>query len=130
MLRSIRWRLVMGTMLLTLLTVSTVGVVALLLMQRYLVEQERAYLSANAEAIAKQAAEYMSPVQFAPPLQQLAHTAAFLSDVNVRIVDDAQMPLADSGAILSDTTTLAIEAAPIYFRVGVPSPQEVPSEMM
>jgi hypothetical protein len=34
MMRSIRWRIVMGTMLLTLLTVCAVGVVAVLLMQR------------------------------------------------------------------------------------------------
>src|ERR1044072_6293273 len=96
MTRSIGWRIVLGTMLLSLMTVSAVGVVALLLMQRYMVQQERAYLAANAEAIAQQAAPFMTPIQLAPPLQQLAQTAAFLGDVNVRIVDKGHIALADS----------------------------------
>lgn len=96
MLRSIRLRLVMATVLLTLLTVSAVGVVALLLMQRYMVQQQQAYLTANAEAIARQAAQFMMPSQVSPPLQQLAQTAAFLSDTDVRIVDAERMALADS----------------------------------
>src|SRR5215212_9083174 len=99
MMSSIRWRIVMGTMLLTLLTVCAVGVVALLLMQRYMVQEERAYLSSNAHAISQQALPFMMPVQMAPPLQQFAQTAAFLGDVNVRIMDSSQMPLADSAVM-------------------------------
>jgi len=132
MMQSIRWRLVMGAMLLTLLTVSAVGVVALLLMQRYMVQQERAYLAANAQAIAQQAVTFMSPVHMSPvnmspmnmsslkaspPLQQLAQTAAFLGDVTVRIVDQTQMPLADSAVALPYSETVGLAAAPIYFRV-------------
>ena len=120
MLRSIRWRLVMGTMLLTLLTVGAVGVVALLLMQRYVVQQERAYLTANAESIARQAATFMSPIQAAPPLQQLAQTAAFLGDVTVRIVDDEQRPLADSSLTAPNSATAQLADAPLYFRIATP----------
>lgn len=147
MLQSIRWRLVMGAMLLTLLTVSAVGVVALLLMQRYMVQQERAYLAANAQAIAQQAGTFMSPVQMSPvnmspvdmfalkaspPLQQLAQTAAFLGDVTVRIVDQTQMPLADSAVALPYTETVGLAAAPIYFRVdplAYPPDATLPPEM-
>ena len=122
MLRSIRWRLVMGAVLLTLLTVSAVGVVALLLMQRYMVQQERAYLAANAQAIAQQAVSFMTPMQASPrqaspPLQQLAQTAAFLGDVTVRIVDSTQMPLADSAVAIPYTETVGMAASPIYFLV-------------
>jgi signal transduction histidine kinase len=118
MVRSIRMRLVLGTMLLSLLTVSAVGVVALLLMQRYMVQQERAYLTANAEAIAQQAAVFMRPVETGPLLQQLAQTAAFLSDVNVRILDDLQTPLADSSAYLPTSSTAALTMPPLYLRVA------------
>lgn len=121
MLRSIRWRLVVGTMLLTLLTVGAVGVVALLLVQRYVVQQERAYLTANAESIARQAATLMSPVHAAPPLQQLAQTAAFLGDVTVRIVDDEQRPLADSSLTAPDSATAQLADAPLYFRIVTPA---------
>ncbi len=122
--RSIRWRLVMGSVLLTLLTVSAVGVVALLLMQRYMVQQERAYLTANAQAIAQQAASFMTPVQISPPLQQLAQTAAFLGDVAVRIVDDTQMPLADSTVAIPYTDTVGLAAPPIYFRIAASPPAQ------
>ena len=125
MWRSIRWRLVMGAMLLTLLTVSAVGVVALLLMQRYMVQQERAYLTANAQAIAKQAVSFMTPVQVAPPLQQLAQTAAFLGDVTVRIVDNSQMALADSAVAFRYSATVGIATSPIYFRIAAPPPAQV-----
>src|SRR3954447_11649027 len=118
MTRSIRWRIVLGTMLLTLLTVCAVGVVALLLMQRYMVQEERSYLAANAEAIAQQAAPFMLPVQMAPPLQQLAQTAAFLGDVSVRIVDRSQAPLADSAVMSSYTDTVNIATSPVYFKVA------------
>lgn len=118
MLTSIRWRLVMGTMLLTLITVSAVGIVALLLMQRYMAQQERAYLAANAEAIAQQAASFMQPVTIAPPLQQLAQTASFLGDVTVRIVDSQKVPVADSTLTAAYPPEIGVAAAPIYFRVA------------
>jgi len=50
MFRSIRWRLVASYVLLTLLTVSLVGVLALSLMKRYAKEQAQDFLQANAEA--------------------------------------------------------------------------------
>lgn len=138
MLTSIRWRLVMGTMLLTLITVSAVGVVALLIMQRYMAQQEHAYLTANAEAIAQQAVTFMSPVQVAPPLQQLAQTAAFLGDVTVRIVDGAKMPLADSTLANPYAKAVGVAASPVYFRVAPYPPsqyeimpaQAMPDEVM
>jgi signal transduction histidine kinase len=83
-----------------------------------MVQQERSYLRANAEAIAQQAVPFMLPVQMAPPLQQLAQTAAFLGDVSVRIVDKAQMPVADSGATASLTDAVGTAASPVYFTVS------------
>jgi signal transduction histidine kinase len=96
MFRSIRWRLVLSYVLLTLLTVSLVGVLALSLMQRYVRKQETNYLAANAEAVARQALPLMSSVILQRELQELAQTSSFLSNARVRILDRNQRVLADS----------------------------------
>ena len=97
MFRSIRWRLVTSYVLLTLLTVSLVGVLALSLIKRYVEQQERDYLTANAEAVARQALPLMQPVVRWTDLQDLARTASFLGNVQVRLLDDQRRVLADSG---------------------------------
>jgi signal transduction histidine kinase len=83
--------------LLTLLTVSLVGVLALSLIRRYVVQQEREYLTANAEAVARQALPLVQPMVRQAELDELARTASFLGNVQVRILDQRQQVLADSG---------------------------------
>ena len=51
---SIRWRLVGSYVLITVLTVSLVGVLSLTLLSQYIGRQARAQLQSNAEAIARQ----------------------------------------------------------------------------
>ena len=97
MFRSIRWRLVASYVLLTLLTVSLVGVLALSLIKRYVEQQEQEYLTANAEAVARQALPLMQPVMRPSDLRELAHTASFLGNTQVRILDEHRRTLADSG---------------------------------
>ncbi|MDY7076640.1 MAG: HAMP domain-containing sensor histidine kinase [Chloroflexota bacterium] len=97
MFHSIRWRLVASYVLLTLLTVSLVGVLALSLIKQYVEQQEQDYLTANAEAVAHQALPLMQPAIQRPDLQELASTASFLGNIQVRILDDHQRVLADSG---------------------------------
>ncbi len=97
MFRSIRWRLVASYVILTLLTVSLVGVLALLLIERYVEQQEQEYLASNAEAVARQALPMMQPVAHQTDLHELARTAAFLGDAQVRILDEHRHVLADSG---------------------------------
>jgi len=97
MFRSIRWRLVASTIFLTLLTASLVGVLALSLIRRYVEQQEQDYLMANAEAVAHQALPLMEPTVRLTDLQELARTASFLGNVQVRILDDRRRVLADSG---------------------------------
>jgi signal transduction histidine kinase len=96
MLRSIRWRLVLSYVVLTLLTVSLVGILALSLIQQYVGRQETEVLSENAKAVARWAAPLMWPVMQQATLQELAHTAAFLGNARVRILDDRRGVLADS----------------------------------
>ncbi len=97
MFRSIRWRLVASYVILTLLTVSLVGVLALLLIERYVEQQEQEYLASNAQAVARQALPLMQPVAHQTDLHELARTAAFLGDAQVRILDEHHHVLADSG---------------------------------
>ena len=104
MFRSIRWRLVASYVLLTLLTVSLVGVLALSLLKRYVEGQEQQYLRANAETVARQALPMVQSAlrqahadEYAR-LRDLATTASFLGNVRVRILDERRQVLADSGS--------------------------------
>jgi signal transduction histidine kinase len=98
---SIRWRLVLSYVLLTVLTVSIVGAVALTLVQQNLEQRERDYLTANAKAVARQALPLMQAGIIRSvdhsSLQQLADMAAFLGNTQVRILDKAGNPIVDSG---------------------------------
>jgi len=98
MFRSIRWRLVASYVLLTLLTVSLVGVLALSLLKRYVEQQEQEYLRANAETVARQALPMIQPALRQADLRDLASTASFLGNVRVRILDERRQVLADSGS--------------------------------
>jgi signal transduction histidine kinase len=97
-LRSIRWRLVASYMLLTLLTAGLVGALALSLVKERVEQQEVEYLTANANAAARQAAYLISPTVHQNDLQRLAQTSAFLGNVRVRILSTDKSVLADSGA--------------------------------
>src|SRR5512146_471844 len=106
-LRSIRWRLVGSYVLLALLAVVVVGVVALALLRQSLVQQEKAALQANADAIAQQALTRLFPSTRGNNLSQLVETSAFLGNVRVRILDTSkQTVLADSGP--RDQATMAM----------------------
>jgi len=97
MLHSIRWRLVASFLLVTLLTVSLIGVMALSLIRQQVASQEVAYLQAHASAVARQAASLMEPMVNQTDLQELARTSAFLSNSRIRILDGRGNTLADSG---------------------------------
>ena len=95
---SIRWRLVVSYVFLTLLTIGVVGLLALTLVQRYASQQEEAYLAANASVVARRAAPYVWPQVRDHELSDLARTSAFWSDVQVRILDANGQVLADSNS--------------------------------
>lgn len=116
MLHSIRSRLVISYTVLVLLTVSGVGFLAFSLVRNYMRQGERDYLTANAQAVARQAEPLLSmlrptahesdreqagasPTLPPPPmLAELVETSALLGNVRVRIFDVAGRILADSGA--------------------------------
>jgi hypothetical protein len=73
MFHSIRWRLIASFTLLTLLTVTLLGVIVLTLMQRTLEREATAYLNANAQAVARQSQVLFQPALQRAVLAQLAH---------------------------------------------------------
>lgn len=97
MLRSIRWRLVASYVLITLLTVSLVGLLTLTLVRRHIRQQEMDYLTANAQTIARQALPLMQPVVQPVSLAELVQTSSFFVNAQVRILDSQQRVLVDSG---------------------------------
>jgi signal transduction histidine kinase len=123
MLGSIRWRLVLSFAFLTLLTVALVGVLALALVQRYVVQQETEQLTANAEAVARQALPVVRPVLRRRELQQLAETSAFLVNARVRILDGKRQVVADSGAD-AQTDEFALFFPPLEWQVGTGEPSK------
>ncbi len=84
-------------MLLTVLAVGLVAALALSLIRRHIEQQEINYLTANAQAVARQAAALTGARANTYALRQLAHTSAFAGNVRVRILDARQRVLADSG---------------------------------
>jgi signal transduction histidine kinase len=96
MFRSIRWRLVFSYVFLIILTLGMVGAAILRLVADYVERQEMEYLTANAEAVASQAASLLWPVVRQAELQELAQTSSLLGNAQVRILDGSQRVLADS----------------------------------
>jgi len=108
MFRSIRWRLVFSYVFLTLLTVGVVGVLALSLVKRYVGQQEVEQLTANAEAVARQAMPLMWPMARQRELNELAQTSAFLGNARVRILDGRRQVLADSKSSIEGESLMGI----------------------
>ncbi len=97
MRHSIRWRLVVSFVFVALLIVGLSGLLAIWGIGQYARNQEAQYLTVNAQVIANQAQPFLSPVVFPDKLQQLAQTAAFLSNANVRILDSQHKVIVDVG---------------------------------
>jgi len=93
---SIRGRLIAGFTLLTLLTVTLLGILVLSLMQQYVARQEIDYLEQNAIALARQSEHYFTTTVLPPALSSLARTASLLGNFQVRILDAEEVPLVDS----------------------------------
>ncbi len=111
---SIRWRLVASFTLLTLLTVSALGVLVLSAMQRYVTTQETGYLNQNAQAIAAQSVTLLA-ARTAPAaeLERMARTAAVLGNFRVKLLDAAAQTVVDSGPpFASRVIALPAVAAP------------------
>jgi signal transduction histidine kinase len=125
MFSSIRWRLTLSYVLLTLLTVSLIGVLGLSLLRQYIGQQEIEHLTANAEAVARQAAPLMWPVLRQNDLQDLAQTSAFLGNARVRILSANHQVLADySPSVQGDDFVWILP--PVAGRINIASEPSLP----
>jgi signal transduction histidine kinase len=94
---SIRWRLVASYVLITVLTVSLVGVLTLTLLSQYIRGHAQAQLQANAEAIAVQADALLRPYPRLDALYEMTRSLSFLSSFRILILDSDLNVVIDSG---------------------------------
>lgn len=97
MFHSIRWRLVASYVLLTLLSVTIVGVLTSEIVRSFTQQQEVKELRANAQNLAQQLLPLMWVNAPSQHIHSLTRAASFLGDVRVRILDRHERVLADSG---------------------------------
>lgn len=97
MFHSIRWRLIASYIFLALSTISLGGSLAIWSISQYAQRQEVNYLTVNSDSIAQQAALLIKSHAAPNQLTQLARTAAFFGNFQVRILDKNHQLLADSG---------------------------------
>jgi signal transduction histidine kinase len=119
MFHSIRPRLILSYMALTLLVVAVVGSVTYQIAEHYVEQREIASLRASAEAIAKQAQPYLWPVVQSTELDHLVQTASFLGDFHVRIYDKGEHLVVDSGT--PDSSHDIMFAIPFLAQESFPS---------
>lgn len=112
MFHSIRWKLTLSYVLLTLMTVSATGILALEIVRRYALKQELLALQANAGAISEQAIPYLASETPSPELHRLIQAASFLGDARVRILDRQGKVIADSGQPGSGDEVIIVLPAP------------------
>lgn len=108
-LRSLRWQLPFSYAAIALLAVLALGITLLGTLRRFYQEQEFAYLSGNAAAIANEIAPLLAAGDFAT-LQAEIVAYSFLTQARVQVLDGAgQTVLADSGELGSFTPALSVD---------------------
>ncbi len=100
MKHSIRWRLVISFVFVALVIVGVSGLMAIIGIGQYALAQEEQYLTFNAQAIANQAQQFMSPTIAQSQLKELAQTAAFFVNADVHILDSQRQVIVDTGPSL------------------------------
>ncbi len=98
MIHSIRWRLIISYTALTILTILLISIVALSLLTRYMAARELETLALNAEAVSRIARPYLIHRDQDIRLQQLAITSGFLTNTDLRILDQDRRVIAYSQA--------------------------------
>jgi signal transduction histidine kinase len=97
MFRSVRRRLLLNSLLVSLAAIVAVGVATLLLVERHFEQQERQYLEERAGRFVQPIADALMWGDTAM-VRQVTTFALLTSQVRVRVVDAEGNPLADSGS--------------------------------
>src|SRR5438552_3705444 len=96
-LRSIRWRLALSFAAIALLAALALGAVLLVILQRYYAQRELDYLRGNAQIISTTLTKITTGDMPREAVQLQVESLAFLSQTRVRVLDNNQTVLYDSG---------------------------------
>jgi len=108
--KSIRLQLPLSYAGIALLAALLLGGLMLAILRRYYIDQEIEYLEQNAQAISMLVSQ-MQQDQTSESLAALLQSFAFISNIQVRLLDPDGQVLADSG-LPQEQTTVAVEAIP------------------
>jgi signal transduction histidine kinase len=96
-IHSIRWRLVLSYIAITLVTVTALGLLGYSLAAKNISAAEMANLESNAQVIAAQALPLVQPTLRVDELDDLARSSGYLADLRVRILSPTGSVMVDSG---------------------------------
>jgi signal transduction histidine kinase len=96
MLRSVRWRLVLNSILISLAAIGAVGLVSLALVDAYFEQQETEYLLEQAEVFSPSITRALRHGN-RDELRQVIAVAGLFNQVRIRIIDSNGTIIADSG---------------------------------
>jgi signal transduction histidine kinase len=115
--KSIRWRLPLSYAGIALLATLALGGAMLAILRNYYLEQELAFLDSNAQSLSVILVDIEQSGAPQSVWEQYAQGFSFLSQSRVRVLDENQQVIIDSGspetAILPSFTSLGIESAGI-----------------
>lgn len=126
-IHSIRWRLPFSYAAVALLAALSLGSVMLLVLNSYYTGLERDYLTGNAQAlqpIVEQILRSGSPPQV---LQDQVAGLAFLSQTQIRVLDQSGQPIADSG-LPGVNQVVAVSSSPAGMMFSMPVDLSVAEE--
>jgi signal transduction histidine kinase len=127
---SIRWRLPLSYAAIALLAALSLGAVLLTTLRNYYLRRELDYLMNNAQAISAAVTDLLERDTPPAALQSQLKSFSFLSQTRVRLLDEDQRLLADSGSVEIQREVIAVsleeESALLLSLLG---DSEVESEM-
>ncbi|MCO5186566.1 MAG: HAMP domain-containing histidine kinase [Anaerolineae bacterium] len=97
MLRSVRWRLILNSIVISLAAILAVGLVSLALVSAYFEQQERDYLEAQASVFMPSVTQALRHNNNRD-LNQVLAIASLLNQVRIRVIDQNGAVVADSGS--------------------------------
>ncbi|MEM7342621.1 MAG: HAMP domain-containing sensor histidine kinase [Chloroflexota bacterium] len=105
---SIRWRLPLSYAVLALLTSLVLGVLLLVMLQRYYRQQELDYLTHNAQSMSRYIVPWLETNHSIEPLQTELGNFAFLSQTRIRVFNTEDQLLIDTGKSTSQQHIVAL----------------------
>ncbi len=123
-LHSIRWRLPLSYAAIALLAALSLGSVMLLVLSRYYGDLERDYLTGNAQALQPIVAQILKTNAMDTVLQEQVTGWAFLSQTQIRVLDQTGQPIADSG-VPNANQIIAVSSSPAGMVFSMPDDMSI-----